>query len=252
MSLGWAGSVSTRDAWVAAARVLHGTYGGRMTRPAESDPPHALTREEQAHVVRDLLEREGETFAEQAGIDLRDEPGPLWQLLVLTNLLSNRIRSEAAIASARQLWKIGCDSPGGTRGSTWQRRVDALGRGGYRRYDFSTSTRLGKNAEFVRTRWDDDLRRLRDDADGDPRRIEKLLQEFDGIGPAGARIFLRETQGLWPSVAPAVDPKVLDGARSVGLPADAEMLAELVSPDELPRLCAALVRAAKRPGRSAT
>ena len=38
------------------------------------------------------------------------------------------------------------------------------------------------------------LRRLRDEADGDPAAVKKLLQEFPRIGPTGADIFCREVQ----------------------------------------------------------
>ena len=196
--------------------------------------------------VRTLLHRHGETFAAEAGITLRDEPAPLWQLLVLAQLLSTRIRSEIAVDTARELWKAGWTTPPHLRSSTWQQRVDALGRGGYRRYDFSTSTRLGKNAALVQERWHDDLRELRDEAGGESKRVLRLLQEFDGIGPTGAGIFLREAQGVWPQVRPFADKLVLAGARAAGLPQDAEALGELAG-ERMPRLAAALVRVARDP-----
>lgn len=34
------------------------------------------------------------------------------------------------------------------------------------------------------------------------------LEEFPGIGPAGASVFLREAQAVWPSVAPYADERV--------------------------------------------
>ena len=195
-----------------------------------------------------LVAAHGETFAERAGVRLVDEPAALWQLLVVAQLLSARIRAEAALASARELFAIGCTTPSGTRATSWQQRVDALGRGGYRRYDFSTSTRLGKNAETIRERWDDDLRRLRDEAGADPKRIVKLLQEFDGIGPTGAGIVVREVQSTWHLREPLADTLTVKGARLAGLPTDAAALADLVAPDERAALAAALVVVARQPG----
>ena len=60
-----------------------------------------------AAIVEDLLERHGQTYAEAAGITLRDEPSPLYQLLVLTMLSSTRIDAEIAVAAARELFAAG-------------------------------------------------------------------------------------------------------------------------------------------------
>ena len=142
----------------------------------------------------------------------------------------------------------GWRTPQHLRESTWQQRVDALGRGGYRRYDESTATRLDEAAKLLIDRWNGDLRRLRDEAEGDPAGISRLVQEFDGIGPAGANIFLREVQRVWPSVRPFADDLVLKGARIAKLPEDPEKLAELAGGKDLSGLASALVRVALDPG----
>lgn len=64
-----------------------------------------------------------------------------------------------------------------------------------------------------------------------------------GIGPAGADIFLREVQSVWPEAAPYIDAKALDGAR-LGLPDEPDRLVEQARPAEPAELAAALVRAA--------
>lgn len=198
-------------------------------------------------IAQRLLTRHGETFAAQAGITLRDKPAPLWQLLVLSLLLSTRISSDIAVASARELFTAGWRTPQRLRASTWQERVDALGRGGYRRYDESTSTRLDDAASLLLDRWQGDLRALRDTAAGDVTAMGHALQSFTGIGPAGANIFLREVQDVWPVVRPFADDLVLSGAKAAGLPQDATKLAGLVDGDDLAGLCAALVRVARDP-----
>ncbi|WP_049571141.1 hypothetical protein [Nonomuraea sp. SBT364] len=195
-------------------------------------------------VVEALLDRYGRTYAEEAGIRLADRPMPLYQLLVLATLLSARISSGVAVAAARELFAAGFRTPKAMAGASWQQRVDALGRGHYRRYDERTATMLGDGAELLLDRWKGDLRRLREEAGGDGRRLGELLQEFPGIGPAGADIFLREVQAVWPQVAPHLDGRVLDGARAVGLPRRERPLAGLAagSGTKLARLSAALVR----------
>lgn len=190
-----------------------------------------------------LVERHGTTFAAQAGIRLKDTPSPLYRLLVLATLLSARISGDIAVAAARELSAAGFRTPRRMADSTWQQRVDALGRGGYRRYDERTSTMLGDGAQLLLDRYRGDLRRLRDQA-GDAREVRDRLQEFPGIGPAGADIFCREAQGVWPRLRPFLDGKVLQGAERVGLPDSAPRLARLVDPAELPALAAGCVRAA--------
>lgn len=194
-----------------------------------------------------LLAQHGSTFASEAGITLRDKPAALWQLLVLSLLLSTRISSTIAVSTARELYATGWRTPARLRESTWQERVDALGRGGYRRYDESTATRLEQAATLLQDRWNGDLRRLRDEADGDPKRIAAGLQEFTGIGPAGAAIFLREVQAVWPGARPYADDLVLKGAALAGLPGDPSDLEQLVGGDEFAGLAAALVRVARDP-----
>jgi endonuclease III len=192
-----------------------------------------------------LLDACGQTYAAQAGIRLRDTPAPLFQLLVLSVLLSARISADIGVRAARELVAAGCTTPERMEAATWQERVDALGRGGYRRYDERTSTMLGDGARLVRERWGGDLRRLRAEAEDDPDRVSRLLQEVPGIGPTGAAIFCREVQGVWPSLAPFVDRRAGEGAERAGLPGDPAALARLVPAEELPRLVAACVRVAR-------
>ncbi|MEU1315968.1 endonuclease [Streptomyces tibetensis] len=195
-------------------------------------------------VVRELVGAHGRTYAEEAGIGLKDTPQPLYRLLVLSHLLSARIRGSIALATARALHEAGLRDPRRMARASWQERVDALGRGGYRRYDERTATQLGDAAELLTERWGGDLRRLRREADGRVTELHGLLQEFPGIGPAGADIFLREAQGVWPEAAPYLDAKALQGAERMNLPRDPERLTELAGDTGPAVLAAALVRAA--------
>ena len=188
-----------------------------------------------------LVQRHGRTYADEAGITLRDKPAPLWQLLVLSLLLSARISSDIAVAAARELFRAGYRTPRAMLDTTWQARVDALGRGHYRRYDERTASMLGELAETVLEVQRGDLRRLRDHSDD----LERDLQQFKGIGPAGAAVFCREVQAVWTDLAPYVDKLAADGAERLGLPRSPDRLANLVPAADLPRLVAACVRAAR-------
>lgn len=197
--------------------------------------------------IDELLERRGTTYAAEAGIRLADKPGPLYQLLVLTTLLSVRIRANVAVAAAEELFRAGWRTPKAMRESTWQDRVDALGRAHYRRYDESTATALARGAELVRARYHDDLRRMRSDAHGDRRKLHQALTEFPRIGPVGADIFCREVQMVWPELRPFFDDRATRTAEKLHLPTQPDELAELVAGDDLARLAAALVRASLDP-----
>lgn len=195
-------------------------------------------------VVSALLARHGQTFADEMGIDLSD-PGPseLFQLLVGSLLMAARISSDIAMSAARALFDHGFTTAQRMADASWQERVDALGEGHYVRYDESTSSYLGETSAMLVERYDGDLRRLRDQADGEVKRLRALIKECKGMGDVGASIFFREVQGVWDELYPFADETVLDPARELGLGDSAGKLADLVPRSEFPRLVAALVRA---------
>ena len=197
---------------------------------------------ENAEMTDRLLREYGRTFADEAGITLRDKPAPLYQLLVLTVLCSIRIRAETATTAARELFGAGWRTPGAMAASSWQDRVDALGRAHYIRYDESTATALGDGANLLLDRFDGDLRKLREQAAGDTRELCELLQVVPRVGPVGAGIFCREVQAVWPELRPFFDERSRTTASALGLPHTPRGLGELVPPKDLARLATALVR----------
>lgn len=192
--------------------------------------------------IRELLDRYGRTYADEAGVHLRDTPAPLYRLLVLTTLLSVRIKADIAVAAARELFRAGWRTPRKMADSTWQQRVDALGRAHYVRYDESTATSLGDGAARVIDEYRGDLRRMRADADGDVAALRKSLMGFRRIGETGADIFCREAQVVWPELRPYFDDRALRVAGDLDLPTDPGRLADQVSGEDVARLAAALVR----------
>jgi hypothetical protein len=100
-------------------------------------------------LVRLALDRHGQTYAQEAGIRLTDKPAPLFQLLTVSLLLSARISATVAVDAAKELFGAGYRTARAMREASWQARVDALGRGHYRRYDESTSTMLEQTAKRI-------------------------------------------------------------------------------------------------------
>jgi endonuclease III len=195
-------------------------------------------------VMGELLRRHGQTYAAEADIHLKNTPQPLYRTLVLAHLLSARIRSSVAVSTSRALDEAGLRDPKRMTEATWQQRVDALGRGGYRRYDERTATQLGEEGQILIDRWGGDLRRMRQQADGHADELRHLLRELPGVGPLGADIFLREVQDVWPEFGPFLDSKALQGAERLGLPQRTSDLVRLAGETPNAELASALVRAA--------
>jgi hypothetical protein len=193
-------------------------------------------------LVGRLLDDHGTTYAEEAGIRLRDKPSPLYRLLVLVMLSSARITTDIAVAAARELSSAGWRTPKRLLDSTWQERVDALGRAHYRRYDEGTATKLQEQAEWVLGPLRGDLRRLRPTSRDGVDELLEVLGDSPRIGPVGARIFCREVQGVWPSISPFFDDPALEQAGALGLPTDPARLGALAPRGQVARLAAALTR----------
>ena len=198
-------------------------------------------------IARAVIDRYGKTFSDDAGIELEDSPAPLFQLLVLAQLLSARIGAGIAVAAAVELRNAGWTTAAAMRDGKRPSVIAALGRAGYRRYDERTATQLREMAQLVIDRYGGDLRRLAEGAEKDSERAGALVQEVKGIGPTGAAVFLREVQAVWPWVRPYLDDRARAGARRIGLPDESARLADLVAPADLARFAAGLVRISRLP-----
>ncbi|RUP29781.1 MULTISPECIES: endonuclease [Mycolicibacterium] len=193
-------------------------------------------------IVARLLDAAGTTYAEEAGITLRDKPMPLFKLLSLCMLASKPIAAETAVAAARELFRTGLRTPAAVLEADRAKMIKAFGRAGYARYDESSATRMTRIAARVNDEYGGDLRNLRIRAHHEVNAASKALQGFDGIGRTGADIFLREIQDVWTWAQPYFDDRALAAAKDLGLPTDTRKLSGL-APNRNARLAAALVRA---------
>ncbi|WP_221936699.1 endonuclease [Skermania sp. ID1734] len=189
-----------------------------------------------------LLANASPTYAQEAGITVKDKPAALFQLLEMPLLLSARISSDIAVAATKEILAAGLRTPERARKASRKSVIDALGRGHYVRYDESTATRLHEAAELVQQKYQGDLRKLAERSDSNVEQATELLTEFKGIGGVGAAIFLREVQDTWTWVRPYFDERALEVARELRLPDDPKKLAKLAPGGACAPLAAALVR----------
>lgn len=190
-----------------------------------------------------LLKRHGRTFAGELGIPVeKNTPSPLFRLLCASLLFSARIGANIAVNAAKALADEGWTTPEKMAAATWKERTKTLNESGYARYDKRTSTMLGETSGMLLDRYGGDLRKLREEANRDPREERKLLKEFKGIVEVGADICFREAQAAWEELFPFADKRALDEAEKLGLGDDAKSLARLVGKKDFPKLVAALVR----------
>jgi endonuclease III len=192
-------------------------------------------------LVRRLLSNAGTTYAEEAGIRLKDKPMPVFQLLVLCMLASKPIDATIAMQAARELFRAGLRTPKSVLDADRATMIEAFGRAHYVRYDESSATRLADIAATVRDEYGGDLRQLAARSDHNVKAAARLLKRFKGIGDTGADIYLREVQDIWTWARPYFDQRATRTARELGLPADPEELSKL-APRGNAKLAAALVR----------
>ena len=131
------------------------------------------------------------TSARDLGI--RPESGrerELFKWLVACLLFGKPIQQGVARRAYGELEREGLVMPGAILEAGWGKLVEVLDRGHYVRYDFSTATKLLEVCQALLERYGSVralLRRSRSRAD-----LSRRLQEFKGIGPTTARIFLRD------------------------------------------------------------
>ncbi|KAI4273020.1 MAG: hypothetical protein LQ337_004916 [Flavoplaca oasis] len=146
-------------------------------------------------------------------------------------LTSARISHELAFKSVKCLIEAGYQDIKTLTGSTWEERTDVLTRGGYTRYREKTSTALGDLAQLVVEKYNGDLNHLLSKASSDPTRIRELIKEIKGIGNVGVDIFCNTVQGIWPCLAPFIDPRSMKTAKQCGIGDDVHVIWRTVEED---------------------
>lgn len=197
----------------------------------------------QQKIAKELLDKYGQLFSEEIGIDLKEgTPSALFQWLFSSTMFSARIGSNISVTASKALIDQGWTTPEKMKNTTWEQRVKVLNSAHYTRYQEKTSTFLGEVSEKLIEDYQGNLKKLKEAAGDDLKKLRKLLKEFKGMGDVGVDIFLREAQVAWTDIYPFADKKALQVAKKLDLPDKVGKLYELVSRKDLPRLLAALIR----------
>jgi endonuclease III len=105
-------------------------------------------------------------------------------------LFGKPIQQEVARRAFFELAREGLVTPQAILDAGWDRLVEVLDRGHYVRFDFSTATKLLEVCRALRERYGSLSSLLR--ASESRADLARRLQEFTGVGPTTARIFLRD------------------------------------------------------------
>lgn len=153
-------------------------------------------------------------YSEELGLDLT-KPEDRFKWFLASILFAKRISAEIAKRTYRRFEEEGLTTPERILEAGWNRLVQVLDSGGYVRYDFSTASNLLKIMEDLIEKYGD-LEGLHRDAK-DPVDLERRLQEFRGLGPAGVNIFLRELRGRWEKAKPKPSRMAVETAWRIAL-----------------------------------
>lgn len=133
----------------------------------------------------------------ELGIDLSGgSDTAIFRWLVACQLFGARISQDVAARAFRELDKAGVLTPRKLADADWQRLVDLLGAGGYRRYDESTARELIDVGRLAIDKYSGQVSKMRDGVDS-KKELARRTQEFKGIGPTAADIFVREMAPVW-------------------------------------------------------
>ena len=130
------------------------------------------------------------------GIDLQSlQERELFRWFLACLLFGKPVQQEIARRAFLQLDQAGVDSLEAVVNTGWNRLVDLLDRAHYVRYDFSTATKLLDVCNELMVRYGTLKHMIAQSAT--PAQLAKAMQEFKGIGPVTAGIFVREIRAIW-------------------------------------------------------
>lgn len=130
-------------------------------------------------------------FAKELGIDLSlKEETAYFKWFLACLLFGKPIQQEVAKQTYFEFVNEGFTTPDAILQAGWDKLVEVLDRGHYVRFDFSTATKLLDASKTLKDKYGTLTNLLQKSQTIDE--LSSRLQEFKGIGPKTAEIFLRD------------------------------------------------------------
>ena len=167
--------------------------------------------------LKDILKKHGKKYTDLLGINLTSGKGhEIFKWFIASILLGARIGETLALRTYQEFEAEGLLSLDRMKAATWERLVQVLDDGGYVRYDFSTARNLQAVMKLLGKKYKGTLSGLHEQAK-DAADLESRLQEFKGVGPVTANIFLRELRGVWKKADPSLGHLARKAAKELGI-----------------------------------
>lgn len=147
--------------------------------------------------IKLLLETFPRTYSEELGIDLKSKKSSeIFKWFLASIFFGARIGENIAKNTYRQFIRDNLTNPKKILETGWDGLVGSLDAGGYVRYDFSTADDLLTVMKLLLEKYDGDLNMLYRNAKSQED-VERMLDEFRGVGATTINIFLRELRDIW-------------------------------------------------------
>jgi len=167
-------------------------------------------------VIKKLIKRLGEPYSSQLGIDLESKKeSEIFKWFLASLLFGKRIGESIVVKTYKSFSSQKITTPDKILSTGWDGLVRVLDEGGYVRYDFSTATKLLELMEGLKSKYGT-LTNLHEQAESS-KDLEEKLQEFKGIGPTTANIFLRELRTVWNKANPEPSSLAKIAAKNLGV-----------------------------------
>ncbi len=168
-----------------------------FTTPKQWDYTLCIFRNSKYSTIAGMVSQIKKTIGTRdLGINLnskKEEELFKWFLACL--LFGKPIQQEIARAAYFEFVKEGLTTPQKILDAGWDEIVKILDRAHYVRYDFSTATKLLNISKMLLNRYGGIGELIKQSVSGKDLRAK--LQEFKGVGPITARIFLGEIKPLY-------------------------------------------------------
>ena len=133
----------------------------------------------------------GKIYSTELGINLKSKrESELFKWFLACLLFGRPIQQNVAKETYFEFKKSGLTTPNKILDAGWDKLVKVLDTGHYVRYDFSTATKLLAICKDLKKEYGTISNLIRKAKTS--RELSKRMQEFKGIGPITARIFIRD------------------------------------------------------------